>query len=586
MKVVKHFLETPNYFNMLVCSTGLLSGEERFNRIKDIAKRNIWLAARCKNSCVNDEEEVVNWLVLRCEALYAKFRTKTALAALMELGEYKIFCDLLKIGVGKNFFSFSSVSEAFATLSWLLPYDFSRELFDLLKELGYPMDVRAFNGLMAKVEDAEELDLLMKEMTEAGIEADGNSFLYRLRRSHGFYEALPYFKSFCESADYDNVPLCSEAYRLMFGFAEDMNFIQTIYDDLLTKPKGADYERVMDFYYSCCKMKFSSSPTVVTAIFEDFCTRTNHEVGVALERYKKALSDLDVGLVRARRENDKAKEQRIEKQKVELMNPNRKMRSKVALFRKSLNIMTKMIYRGPYVDITFVPFLSMILQRFTILFISPQNMDELLSTRLYVGDRIELWKEVIRVVSENHLPTPPQALLLLAKVKTNAEVDQLLSQIGSLNKYEPKELCAIMNEMEDDRASYFFDYLQRRKYPMNMFLYNVLIKKSSLSDSFMHLRAMLAEGFSPDIFSIQPLLRKWKTINELFKIAEFATARQIYADKQVTNAIVRRTRELGLADELIDTISAQRTFLEQRMNKSWVSVLYHAGNILNNAEAE
>ena len=57
MKLDEKFLYEPKCFEMLVSATGLLSGIQRRERIIAIAKRNIWLAARCKNTCINEEDD-------------------------------------------------------------------------------------------------------------------------------------------------------------------------------------------------------------------------------------------------------------------------------------------------------------------------------------------------------------------------------------------------------------------------------------------------------------------------------------------------------------------------------------------------
>ena len=84
-----NYLYTPKYFDMLVSSTGQLSGDKRFRRIIEIGKKNIWLAAKCKNTCVKEEPEIVDWIIRRCSILYQYFSDLQSIVALFELREYE-----------------------------------------------------------------------------------------------------------------------------------------------------------------------------------------------------------------------------------------------------------------------------------------------------------------------------------------------------------------------------------------------------------------------------------------------------------------------------------------------------------------
>ena len=84
------FLYNPQYFDVIVRATGLLSGNQRFERIKEVASKNIWLAARCKNTCVSEEQEIVDWLIIRSSLLYNRFNDIQAIIALMELKEWGV----------------------------------------------------------------------------------------------------------------------------------------------------------------------------------------------------------------------------------------------------------------------------------------------------------------------------------------------------------------------------------------------------------------------------------------------------------------------------------------------------------------
>ena len=134
------FLYNPQYFDVIVRATGLLSGNQRFERIKEVASKNIWLAARCKNTCVSEEQEIVDWLIIRSSLLYNRFNDIQAIIALMELKEWGVILSFFgspkKIPIqkwGDNMVS-TSIPTAFAVLSDYLPYDIVHRLFVRLPE--------------------------------------------------------------------------------------------------------------------------------------------------------------------------------------------------------------------------------------------------------------------------------------------------------------------------------------------------------------------------------------------------------------------------------------------------------------------
>lgn len=579
---VKYVLES-KYFNMVISSCGLLEGEKRMQRIQQIALKNIWLAARCKNTCVKEEEELVNWLIQRCEVLYKRYHVLMALPALMELGEYSAFCYLL--GISTNFFSFKSVSDAYATLSWLLPADLAQDLFKLLTDLGYPMDVRAFNGLMVKFEDRQQIDELMNEMSRAGVEADANTFLNRLRHSKSFAEALPYFRKFCGVADFTNISQCSEAYHVMFKLAQDVHFIEGVYGELLARPNGVEFKRAeLEFHYTVNRMRLLSSPDEVWDSYWTYCKMYHAEILTEIHDYRTAIPRLERELEAARASNKSLIKVehtiwRLENERTKRMEKLEQLRSLCVDFRNELGFVCRLLHNCPHAGITFLPFLSEVLKRFSILFSSKKEMQVLINFKFRVEDGIRLWLEIWKLLKDYRVPMPSQILMTAVNVDTKTEMQLLLDSL-EFQRFQPEEICAAMNQASPDKALLLYGHLKLKRYPLNLFMYNALLKNVGLDDAFSVIKEMQSQGIRPDIRSIQPLLRKWTMVKELFKIAELATSNQIDADKQVMNAIIRRTRGLHIVDDLIDSVSSL-DFGNRMLNGSWRSAFFYSCNILN-----
>ena len=578
----KYVVES-KYFNMVISSCGLLEGEKRMQRIQQIAKKNIWLAARCKNTCVKEEEELVNWLIQRCETLYRHYHVLMALPALMELGEYSAFCYL--VGISTNFFSFKSVSDAFATLSWLIPAELAQELFNLLTDLGYPMDVRAFNGLMVKYEDREQIDNLMKEMSKAGVEADANTFMNRLRHSKSFAEALPYFRSFCRASDFQNIVQCSEAYHVMFKLAQDVHFIEGVYGELLSRPNGDEFKRAeLEFHYTVNRMRLLSNPDEVWNCYWTYCKTYHSKILTEIHDYRTAIPRLERELEAARKSNKSLIKVehtiwRLENERTNRMEKLEQLKSLSGDFRNELGFVCRLLFNCPQAKTTFLPFLSEVLKRFSLLFSSKEEIRVLINFRFSVEYGIRLWMEIWKLLKDYRVPMPSQILMLAVNVDTKTEMQLLLESL-ELQWFQPQEICAAMNQASPEKALFLYDYLKLKRYHLNLFIYNALLKNVGLNDAYSVIKEMHSQGIKPDIFSIQPLLRKWTMVNELFKIAELATSNQIDADKQVMNAIVRRTKELHVVDDLIDSVSRQ-DFGNRMLNGSWRGVFFYSCNILN-----
>lgn len=87
------------YFEMIRRATGLLDSEQRENRIKDIAEHNILLAAQCKVTCVDEEIELVDFLITIAEREAISFDNPklsiNGLIALIELDCYDNFIKIL-----------------------------------------------------------------------------------------------------------------------------------------------------------------------------------------------------------------------------------------------------------------------------------------------------------------------------------------------------------------------------------------------------------------------------------------------------------------------------------------------------------
>ena len=98
--IPENYFSDPKYFEIVRRATGLLNdSEQRTKRIIHIASHHILLAARCKNTCVDDEPELVQFLISQAEIDAKKFnQVETSVKgflALLELKCHTCIVDLL-----------------------------------------------------------------------------------------------------------------------------------------------------------------------------------------------------------------------------------------------------------------------------------------------------------------------------------------------------------------------------------------------------------------------------------------------------------------------------------------------------------
>jgi len=100
------YYTNPKYFEMIRRATGLLDSKQRENRIKEIAEHNILLAAQCKVTCVDEESELVNFLIKTAEKEAICFDKPqlsiNGLIALVELDCYDNFIKILYLIDSRN----------------------------------------------------------------------------------------------------------------------------------------------------------------------------------------------------------------------------------------------------------------------------------------------------------------------------------------------------------------------------------------------------------------------------------------------------------------------------------------------------
>lgn len=545
---------------MLISSAGQLSGEKRYRRVIEIGKHNIWLAARCKNTCVKEETELVDWIIRRSSNLYEKFGDLQSLVALFELREYGVLGYLLGLvnkkgelnkTVVKLLNNRTNFSDAFSEIVELLEFSFGLKLFHRFVELGYIFDVQAYNKLIAMAKSTEDVRELMKMMTSSGIEANAITYFYLLRKEKIYNSALIYFDLFKKDVDFTNQrDLVEEAYGLMSNKCENHDDLQLLYNDYMSHyPDENSPYRFNESYYGATIL-ICDNEEEAKRIFESYVTKL-------LAQLKKDL------------ENPSVKKAKIKKKKNLISSLSKYYIQRISissmpyeLFINNLKYLINLIVvqlniRVPYLDYSKSITKMMIRENS---FIKGKEMVELM---LNHGQRVP--------------PFCLERLLCLAKEKE--DIDFVINNV-KCEKISPQTIVSYINRADTEIAMYLFELLRVKGYPMNVFIFNAIIKCDSLQHSLYLIEQMQIDGISPDIQTIQPLLRKWNSISDLANIILLATKLNVDADERTIPAILKRATDLKLESDLIDFSYEDSRMKNDLFASSWKQSIVKTCNVL------
>ena len=565
MKLDDFYICQPRYFEMLISATGLLSNADRVERIKSIAKRNIWLAARCKNTCVNEENEIEEWLIRRCVLLYQKFEDIQAIVALFELREYGIISDIFGIltksgGLTKDIIKLwedcdQSMSHAFIVISEHLPIDLAIRLFNRFIELGYLFESNCYNTIISRLRSAEEIDRLMTQMTSSGIEANAETYYHLARKSDSWESAYMNYKSF--------LTVCNSQ--------TDKYLIVNMHIIMIKKSK--DLQQVSFFYNQLQSFNLSEPP-----FFELVYFAKAIELSHSRKEYTIYYRQFHMQYINKNTyENFRKKQKRLFETRImhvvtayldRLALEHMPINDTINCFKEVVPQLIEMGIKQGKVYNGLVKPMSLV--------INEQN-------RYIEGKQ---FIEAMQIHQINQFCYYE----LLKKSSTIDEVKDALQGIGFcdnqkcspklMDMFKPNDITKLLARGDEKIAEYLYEVLLENDYSMNLIIFNVLIKQLPLNKCFEVIDSMLLLGIHPDIQSIQPMLRKWDNTNGLIRILQIANNNCIEPDKQSVLAIIKQTQKCGLQVPMIDMYINEKNTFPLQIGKTWTNTLSTVCNAL------
>ena len=526
MSVPVSYLYNPQYFDVVVRATGLLSGKNRFERIKEVARKNIWLAAKCKNTCVAEEQEIVDWLILRCTSLYKKFNDIQAVIALMELKEWGVILSFFGIkNIPTEIWNdtlIAPIPTAFAAFSDYLPADMVSKLFVRLSELGYGMNLASYNAFISKMKSTDEVDSLLVEMSQQGITPDMTTYCLLLKKENDEHKRNLYCSLLRQIIDWeDDFHVCQWAYSflitncktyedVLYSFNEflehcdetkaDKGILSIVYAKIIeTAPTLSMAENWLNRFFQMIKgvkKKRTITPNPLLALFLS-CTSSDEENNRMLTIAENIMSD--------------------KTRKIEII------------------LMNKLLHDSRH---------AIIDSRIK----NDSNIERLLRF-------LELFK--YRSIGRNKPLSNYSSYYFALLPKANSEEDYV-SILIHLPHIAPRTISELLKKASASQRIHLLHAVCRCEFETNIIHYNIVIKSLNYGDGFLLINEMIGKSIIPDNYTIQALLRKWMTVYELFNIIQLASYYGIPCDSYSSNAIFFRCQEIGAQNELFTAIDENR----------------------------
>lgn len=509
-------LSSPKYYSAIIRSTGLLSGQEREERIRQLLGANVWLAARCKNTCVLEEESILDAILIQCASLYEKQQDALAIVALLELGEVGVICYIAELSDNIVMPLYKdpnqSVSHLFSQLGEMLPPDLFWAVYHRIEELGYPLDIDLYNLAIARLPKEGDVGSILDGMKSSGIQADARTYYYLLTKATDYKEALAYYTLF-EDSSTDDFGLKCGALERIIDLAPSREIVKELY-----QASGLSGESSMEK-----KALVACHSRLITL------SSSTQECIESLETIKELIAT---------------------------------SRKKSSLFGRVIPTYCEKLRSALVLDASFFKTFSLFCEITNI--VCPEGFFKYKSSASTSKQLIEsalqrliarissphLVFELFQIMRTNKLAVYPDVVWAAVEIADSKEYLQRLLTLYDIGHPDPRRVVNCFGRFSCKMSDYLYHYLSSRDYPMNVFIFNTLIRKGPFGRAIFYLSEMKRYEVLPDILTIQSLMRKFTNKEELLQIISIADEYQVIPDAKVFYTI----RQKAEADAAIRKI--------------------------------
>ena len=521
-----YLLSNPRYYSAIIRSTGLLSGQERKERILSLIDKNIWLAARCKNTCVLEEEDITDEIINQCAKFFRKDRDVLSLVALLELGEMGVILFLLnketKLAYAIYEDSNQSVSHLFGAIGKYCDPELFWALYHKIDELGYTLDVDALNLAISRLPKDGDIGEILSIIESSGIKADKMTYHNLIRKATTFQEALVYYPLFMaevSNSDKDATLMLSVQSAIM-QLAPTREDAMQFYHETAPTLRGRPID--VSKYQLLCTARMLSFVCNYQECYE------------ILEDYRARLISL----------------KKIHSTHLNLVFPFfcdcLSSLSFDGSFFKSFTLfceLTHLICKDGYWTRKKADNQQRVL------------FDKALVRLISRFPAPVLVFELFRIMDNNLLAIDPALRWAAVRsMRGSASLNQLLEQYGA-GEPSPREVVSCLNNYGFEEADLLYTYLTTQDYALNIFIYNVLLKKAPFTNSLRYVEDMQKHGIIPDIVTIQSLMRNVATPDQLLTVFSIASHSGILPDSQLSLSVTRKVMNNDELKESVKNIS-------------------------------
>lgn len=516
-------LHNPKYYSAVIRSTGLLSGKAREDRIQVLLEENVWLAAKCKNTCVLEEDKIVDAIILKCAKIYEEEGSALPLVALLELGEVGVFSYLLDLGDKLAYRLYydpkQSVSHFFCVLCENVEIELFWSLYRQIEDLGYPLEIETYNLALSRTPKDRDARSILGEMEVSGVQADATTYYHLISKSPSFESALIQYNIFKKIVGPTEHNLFAGCVNIMMHFAATKEDVALLYKDYKDYFIDRSPSKLVESTY-CSRMISLSSGFI--------------ECEKALKEYNQIATQL--------KSNNKTFFRPISMAYCDLIGRIKTSSDGlVDSFRLFCDVSFLFgAHNGYYSKSGETTYKSV--------------LDKSLHYSITHFKKIGIALEIISILEDYKIRVHPN--LIWDSIQLTDSQRIVLSLLEKLNpvEFEPKTVSIAIRNLPINVVETIYSFLYTHNIPINSVLFNVFIKRMSFEKGIQLVDDMIKAGLSPDIQTIQPLLRKKFDRIGFLKTLSLCSKYNIKPDEQVFYTLRKQLKMSVEVKEIISSI--------------------------------
>jgi len=531
-EILTHLTDDPVWAEVISLYSGLFENkEDRKEFIIDISKTNLILAADCKSTSLEEEDEILDYIILNCAQRFKNHGEAAAIFTLIKLEEYFII-DILLGNTGKIndaiLYLLKNNAEITEYLKFILPklkVETANELMTLIKTNGYVLNRDYYFMLISLKDDEKELNEIYHEMinidiepnitllniliekssrslaeyyfseiNRLGLNPNSGTYVQAVKKFHNIPETKELFENLRQKEDLSTKSIC-KIYTSALSLTSSFDGTISLKSEFLKKIGNQRNTKIINLEINFYSKLIQLSPTleIASRLFNEVDLKYHDNLPFSLiKEYIAKLHD-----------DTKAWE----------ITDNFQSRHPICLTKVKSTSLPKLI--------------SIFNKKITFLIgYSKNSYSEKLVDLILATDPDCTYINTFNVYEIIlNLPLNSTKILLEKIIKQERFSGGFYTRI--IENYNPVYI--------DELAI----TLKKCGYKYNHITYNVLVKKTStIKQGIQIIYEMKLYGYSPDKYSLSPLFTKCRQIEELFDLIDICIHNNIELDSMFRGKII------------------------------------------------